>query len=94
MDGLRWASANLSKLGFTDVYNIRDSSCTLASSQAILSWEKGDIWNRVDFPAWCVTSVDQPTIFAPFSCSINWFLIFYALSMALALDMVQDTEIF
>lgn len=51
-------------------------------------------WNHVDFPAWCVTSVDQPTIFAPFSCSINWFLIFYALCVALALDMVQDIEIF
>lgn len=52
---------------------------------------KGAIWRGVAFPAWCVTNVAQSTIFAPFSCSINWFLIFHVHCVGLAFDTVQDT---
>ena len=94
MEGLRQASANLPKPGSIDVHHICDSCLALATNQTVLSRGKGDIWNGVACPAWCVTHVDQSTIFALFSCSINWFLIFNVLCMGLALHIVQDAGIF
>lgn len=55
-----------------------------------LCYLKGDTWDGANFPAWCIANVAQSTPFFPFSCSINWFIIFHVHCAGLNLDMVQD----
>lgn len=78
----------MSKPGSADIYRAHRSTLVPACRKPVLS--EGDTWNGANFPASCIANVAQSTLFFPFSCSINWFIIFHVHCAGLNLDIVQD----